>query len=371
MSQGYRVSTGRGGAGNMHFSNEKISSPKIIPEGSQTPNILSPVYSTGRGGAGNMRKNIDPTITRKAQDVGDVSVPHHHHHHHLNNNNNINKQKKKLNKHTDKDKDKNKGLSSKNSNVSNMDTIENTITDLDVANEPFIASLENNTMEPLNSRHSQFLYQVTRTHTRNSNEGEEENAIIIDEEDYIAPITNEDLFEDNNNNNISKVTNVLSKIRSHISPVTSSTKDTINQQEKVKFMNTDPKQNHYRSGGGSSDISGNGTKLRLVKTISHSKDGSPKTITLKKSRRKSSHGGNKSPPPIVIGRGGAGNIVSPINTNSNHNPNISVSNSNKKKSSFSSPSSSSSKDKNNSNNNIPSQNKEKKGFLSYIMNIFA
>ncbi|KAK5779919.1 hypothetical protein RI543_002458 [Arxiozyma heterogenica] len=362
MSQGYRVSTGRGGAGNMHFSNEKISSPKIIPEGSQTPNILSPVYSTGRGGAGNMRKNIDPTITRKAQDVGDVPVPHHHHHH-LNNNNNKNNNNKKLNKHTDKDKDRDKDLSSKNPDVSYMDTIENTITDLDVANEPFIASLENNTMEPLNSRHSQFLYQITRTHTRNSNE-EEEDAIIIDEEDYIAPITNEDLFEDNNNNNnISKVTNVLSKIRSHISPVTSSNKDTINQQEKVKFMNTDPKQHHYRSG--------NGTKLRLVKTISHSKDGSPKTITLKKSRRKSSHGGNKSPPPIVIGRGGAGNIVSPINTNSNHNPNVSVSNSNKKKSSFSSPSSSLSKDKNNSNNNIPSQNKEKKGFLSYIMNIFA
>lgn len=357
MSQGYRVSTGRGGAGNMHLSNEKISSPKIIPEGSQTPNILSPVYSTGRGGAGNMRKNIDPAITRKAQDVGDLSLPHHHDH-----NNNT----KKLSRHNDKNKDP----SWRNHNLNRMDTIEDTITDLDVANEPFIASLESNTMEPLNSRHSQLLYQATRTHTRNDDVSDD--AIILDEEDYIAPITNEDLFEDNN---LSKVTNVLSNIRSHISPITSSNKDTINQQEKVKFVNTDSKHHHHHHhhlGGGGNGTTSNSNKLRLVKTISQSKDGPAKTITLKKGRRKSSHSGNKSPPPIVIGRGGAGNIVSPINTNNTHNHNISVSNSNKKKSS-SSPSSSSSKSKNNNNNNnnIPSQKKEKKGFLSSIMNIFA
>lgn len=363
MSQGYRVSTGRGGAGNMHFSNEKISSPKIIPEGSQTPNILSPVYSTGRGGAGNMRKNIDPTITRKAQDVGDLQLPHHHQQQQQHNNNR--KNTKKLNRQNDKNRDS----SRKNHNVNRMGTTEDAITDLDVANEPFIASLESNTMEPLTSRHSQLLYQATRIHTRNGDD--DDDAIIVDEEDYIAPITNEDLFDDNNNyNNISRVTNVLSNIRSHISPIASSNKDTINQQEKVKFINTDPKQQqqqqyyHHRSGGGTS---GNSNKLRLVKTISQSKDGTAKTITLKKSRRKSSHSGNssKSPPPIVIGRGGAGNIVSPINTNSTHNHNISVSNSNKKK--LSSPL----KGKNNSNNNIPSQNKEKKGFLSSIMNIFA
>ena len=62
------ISTGRGGAGNIHSSSAKAS-PKIIPQGSQTPSILHPVYSTGRGGAGNMRKNVDPKLTRRAQDV--------------------------------------------------------------------------------------------------------------------------------------------------------------------------------------------------------------------------------------------------------------------------------------------------------------
>ncbi|QEU61384.1 Par32 [Kluyveromyces lactis] len=69
----YRVSTGRGGAGNMITSNEKPS-PKVVTQGSQTPNILSPIYSTGRGGAGNMRRNVDPVMTRTAQDVDNDDV---------------------------------------------------------------------------------------------------------------------------------------------------------------------------------------------------------------------------------------------------------------------------------------------------------
>ncbi|QLL31672.1 hypothetical protein HG536_0B05370 [Torulaspora globosa] len=64
----YRISTGRGGAGNIQNSSSKAS-PKLIPQGSQTPNILQPVFSTGRGGAGNMRRNVDAKLTRRAQDV--------------------------------------------------------------------------------------------------------------------------------------------------------------------------------------------------------------------------------------------------------------------------------------------------------------
>ncbi|GCF00471.1 hypothetical protein ZYGM_003128 [Zygosaccharomyces mellis] len=62
------VSTGRGGSGNIQPAKSDLS-PKLVPQGSQTPNILQPVYSTGRGGAGNMRRNVDPRVTRKAQDV--------------------------------------------------------------------------------------------------------------------------------------------------------------------------------------------------------------------------------------------------------------------------------------------------------------
>ncbi|CAR26136.1 hypothetical protein ZYGR_0E01190 [Zygosaccharomyces rouxii] len=62
------VSTGRGGSGNIQPAKSNLS-PKLVPQGSQTPNILQPVYSTGRGGAGNMRRNVNPRVTRKAQDV--------------------------------------------------------------------------------------------------------------------------------------------------------------------------------------------------------------------------------------------------------------------------------------------------------------
>ncbi|CDO94987.1 unnamed protein product [Kluyveromyces dobzhanskii CBS 2104] len=69
----YKISTGRGGAGNVITSSEKPS-PKVVTQGSQTPNIISPIYSTGRGGAGNMRRNVDPIMTRTAQDVDDDDV---------------------------------------------------------------------------------------------------------------------------------------------------------------------------------------------------------------------------------------------------------------------------------------------------------
>ncbi|KAH3902635.1 Par32p SCDLUD_000216 [Saccharomycodes ludwigii] len=64
----YKVHYSRGGAGNITTNSSKPR-PKIVPQGSQTPIILSPVYSTARGGAGNMRKNIDPKVTRMSQDV--------------------------------------------------------------------------------------------------------------------------------------------------------------------------------------------------------------------------------------------------------------------------------------------------------------
>ncbi|SCU79564.1 LAFA_0B03994g1_1 [Lachancea sp. 'fantastica'] len=74
MGEGFNVYTGRGGAGNIVSSSEKPS-PKIVPQGSQTPSLLQPVFSTGRGGAGNMRKNVDKNLTRKAQDVEDFIPP--------------------------------------------------------------------------------------------------------------------------------------------------------------------------------------------------------------------------------------------------------------------------------------------------------
>ncbi|AMD19598.1 HCL553Cp [Eremothecium sinecaudum] len=78
MSTNFTVSTGRGGAGNMLTTSESPT-PKLVPSGSQTPVLLQAVYSTGRGGAGNMRQNIDPQLTRMAQDVDDdidVRVDH-------------------------------------------------------------------------------------------------------------------------------------------------------------------------------------------------------------------------------------------------------------------------------------------------------
>lgn len=67
------MSTGRGGAGNMRSSSAKAA-PTYIKQGSQTPNILQPIYSTGRGGAGNMMKNFDSKLTRKAQDVDEDTI---------------------------------------------------------------------------------------------------------------------------------------------------------------------------------------------------------------------------------------------------------------------------------------------------------
>ncbi|AET39732.1 Par32p Ecym_4712 [Eremothecium cymbalariae DBVPG len=74
MTGEHKVITGRGGAGNVAILKE-APSPKLVPQGSQTPVLLQPVYSTGRGGVGNMRQNVDPKLTRKAQDVdGDNGV---------------------------------------------------------------------------------------------------------------------------------------------------------------------------------------------------------------------------------------------------------------------------------------------------------
>lgn len=61
-------STGRGGAGNIASSN-KMPSPKLVPQGSNTPQLRSSKVTTGRGGYGNMVDNNDPDLTRKLQDV--------------------------------------------------------------------------------------------------------------------------------------------------------------------------------------------------------------------------------------------------------------------------------------------------------------
>ncbi|RLV89950.1 hypothetical protein JA1_004890 [Spathaspora sp. JA1] len=61
-------STGRGGAGNIQHSSQ-IPSPKLIPMGSNTPQLTTSKITTGRGGYGNMISNSDPQLARKLQDV--------------------------------------------------------------------------------------------------------------------------------------------------------------------------------------------------------------------------------------------------------------------------------------------------------------
>ncbi|RCK60477.1 hypothetical protein Cantr_08027 [Candida viswanathii] len=61
-------STGRGGAGNIQ-SSDQLPSPKLAPQGSNTPYLHTAKVSTGRGGYGNMVNNDDPELTRKLQDV--------------------------------------------------------------------------------------------------------------------------------------------------------------------------------------------------------------------------------------------------------------------------------------------------------------
>ncbi|ODV78615.1 uncharacterized protein CANTADRAFT_90931 [Suhomyces tanzawaensis NRRL Y-17324] len=61
-------STGRGGAGNIQKS-DSAPSPKLVPQGSNTPKLHTDKVSTGRGGYGNMVSNDDPELTRKLQDV--------------------------------------------------------------------------------------------------------------------------------------------------------------------------------------------------------------------------------------------------------------------------------------------------------------
>lgn len=68
-------STGRGGAGNIHKAKgSKEASPKLVPQGSNTPQLHNDVVTTGRGGYGNMMKNDDPEVTRKVQDVENNDV---------------------------------------------------------------------------------------------------------------------------------------------------------------------------------------------------------------------------------------------------------------------------------------------------------
>lgn len=61
-------STGRGGAGNIKRS-DQLPSPKLVPVGSNTPHLTTSKVTTGRGGFGNMVDNNDPELTRKLQDV--------------------------------------------------------------------------------------------------------------------------------------------------------------------------------------------------------------------------------------------------------------------------------------------------------------
>ncbi|GEQ72181.1 hypothetical protein JCM33374_g5867 [Metschnikowia sp. JCM 33374] len=61
-------STGRGGSGNIKSTSE-IPSPKLVPQGSNTPKLTTPKITTGRGGYGNMVDNSDAQLTRKLQDV--------------------------------------------------------------------------------------------------------------------------------------------------------------------------------------------------------------------------------------------------------------------------------------------------------------
>ncbi|KAH3682358.1 hypothetical protein WICPIJ_006672 [Wickerhamomyces pijperi] len=71
MTEKHYYATGRGGSGNIKSSDEQ-QAPHMVKQGSQTPNLLQPVFSTGRGGAGNMFKNTDSKLSRKMQDVDPV-----------------------------------------------------------------------------------------------------------------------------------------------------------------------------------------------------------------------------------------------------------------------------------------------------------
>lgn len=235
----YRISTGRGGAGNITESSSKAQ-PNFIKRGSQTPNILQPVYSTGRGGAGNMRKNIDAKLTRQAQDVDSI-MPE----------------------------------------------------EEDVS----------------------FGEVGTDTNGREKHNNDVEDG----QDDYIEPISNTDLFESAG----TPFTAVLSNIRSnHDHHNNNNTDSTPTRRESQRDIDI-----HER------------TKLRLKRTRSGKKE---------------------KLPAIVIGRGGAGNIVSPQPSSRSNKSNKS----NK---------SDKSNDSNLSNtipkrDNIP---KKKKNFFSSLVNIFA
>lgn len=228
MPQSYMISTGRGGAGNIHRADTKAS-PKIIPEGSETPSILSPVYSTGRGGAGNMRRNINPKITRKAQDVGDLPSDDEDLDMIIDEDTKSMKKKAGHHKHINKGDD------------DDVDTIHNEDT-------------------------------------------------FVDDDDFITPITNEDLFENSKNN----LTNALSKVKSHLSPVAS------------------PLDHLHSNNLTTAKSNASHPKIKLVAPL---QKGPNKDLEKKKKKRLSmSYAGNPNDKIITIGRGGAGNIVSPSNS---------------------------------------------------------
>ncbi|CAN3375654.1 hypothetical protein DIURU_001216 [Diutina rugosa] len=62
-------STGRGGAGNIASVEGAPPSPKIVAQGENYPTLHTAKVSTGRGGYGNMVENSNPDFTRRLQDV--------------------------------------------------------------------------------------------------------------------------------------------------------------------------------------------------------------------------------------------------------------------------------------------------------------
>lgn len=71
MSDNKRISTGRGGAGNVRASKSEDEPKKPA----NLPKLSGKIFTTGRGGAGNMMANIDPDTTRAAQDEINEETP--------------------------------------------------------------------------------------------------------------------------------------------------------------------------------------------------------------------------------------------------------------------------------------------------------
>ena len=250
----FKVSTGRGGAGNIRSSNSKIA-PNYIKQGSQTPNILQPIYSTGRGGAGNMMKNYDAKLTRKAQDVDEDTI-------------------------------------------SNMNDIEEQV---EFRNEE----------HRISSNHHH--------HHHNTSSGK-------DEDDFISPIIS---------STENYVTSTISNVLSHI------------------------------SSGGNGNIAGD-------KSIKSLKDDADDKIIPTKSKIRAQPKKVKKQTPIIIGRGGAGNIVSPSSSSKSGSSHSKLNISGSRHTN-----SSSKKDRdntivtNNSNNIQEDKKKKKKSIMSSFFGMFV